>query len=138
MLKKRTLKEKIIVRLNKSNKSAFILPEFFDLSDRDQVGRVLRYLVKEGVLIKIGQGVFAKAVRSPISQKIILADSFQEVAKEALAKLKVKTFPTSAEKEYNSGLSTQVPTGLMIGVKGRISRVLSYNGRRIKYERIAG
>jgi hypothetical protein len=138
MLKKRILREKIIVRLNKSNKIAFILSEFLDLSGRDQVGRVLRYLVKEGILIKIGRGVFAKAVRSPISQKVILADSFQEVAKEALAKLKVKTYPTFSEQEYNSGLSTQVPTGLMIGVKGRISRVLSYNGRRIKYERIAG
>lgn len=136
MFKKRTLEEKIVIRINKSNKNAFIPSDFFDLSDRDQVGRVLRKLVQKEFLIKLGQGVFAKTKTSPITKKRILATSFSFVAKEALAKLNVKTFPSQAEQDYNSGKSTQIPTGLMIAVNSRISRTLTYNGRSIKYERI--
>lgn len=136
MLKKRTLEEKIVVRINKSKTNAFIPSDFFDLSDRDQVGRVLRKLVKNSFLIKLGQGVFAKTKKSPISDKCILAASFSTIVKEALAKLKIKTYPSQAEKDYNMGVSTQVPTGLMIAVDSRISRVLTYNGRSIKYERV--
>lgn len=136
MFKKRTLEEKIIVRINKSKTNAFIPSDFFDLSDRDQVGRVLRKLVKDTFLIKLGQGVYAKTKLSPVANKRILATSFSNIVKEALEKLKVKTFPSTAEQEYNSGKSTQIPTGLMIAVKSRISRTLTYNGRSIKYERI--
>lgn len=135
MLKKRTLEEKIIVRINKSKTNAFIPSDFFDLSDRDQVGRVLRKLVQNGFLIKLGQGVFAKTKQSPFTEKRILAASFSDVVKEALIKLNVKIQPSQAEKDYNSGSSTQIPTGLMIAVKSRISRTLTYNGRTIRYER---
>ena len=38
-------------RINKSKVSAFILSDFYDLSDRDQVGRVLRKMVKEQLVI---------------------------------------------------------------------------------------
>ena len=136
MFKKRTLEEKIVVRINKSKTNAFILSDFFDLSDRDQIGRVLRKLVKSGFLIRLGQGVYAKTKLSGIQNKRILAASFSSIVKEALAKLKVKTFSSTAEQDYNSGKSTQIPTGLMIAVKGRISRTLSYNGKSIKYERV--
>lgn len=136
MLKKRTLEEKIVVRINKSKTNAFIPSDFFDLSDRDQVGRVLRKLVKNEFLIKLGQGVYAKTKLSPIANKRILATSFSSIVKEALTKLKVKTFPSTTEQDYNSGKSTQIPTGLMIAVQSRISRTLTYNGRSIKYERV--
>jgi hypothetical protein len=136
MFKKRTLEEKIVVRINKSKTNAFIPSDFFDLSDRDQTGRVLRKLVNTGFLIKLGQGVFAKTKESPVAKKRILAASFPEIVKEALEKLKVKTFPSQAERDYNSGQSTQIPTGLTIAVNSRISRTFTYNGRSIKYERI--
>ena len=129
-----TLEAKMRYRINKSKVSAFILSDFYDLSDRDQVGRVLRKMVKEQFLIKIGQGIFAKTKESKLTGKRVLETDFITTAKQALRKLKVKIFPSKAEQDYNSGKSTQVPTGLRIGVNKRISRTISYNGREISYE----
>ena len=136
-MKKRTLKDKICLRIKKSNKAAFISSEFFDLSGQDQVGRILRQMVREEDLIKLGRGVFAKTKYSTVLKKKTIVEAFPEVARQALNKLKIKVFPSTAEKEYNAGLSTQVPTGLMVGINQRVSRNLSYNGRSIRYEQIA-
>lgn len=133
---RKTLEYKIRLRIKKSKAVAFVLADFLDLSDRDQVGRVLRKLVTENTLLKIGMGIFAKCRRSSFTNKIILEKDLGSVAREALNKLKIKTLPSSAELNYNDNISTQVPTGLMIGVTKRVSRTISYNGKSIKYERI--
>lgn len=136
MLKKRTLEEKIIVRINKSHSNAFISSDFFDLSDRNQISRALRKLVQNGFIIKLGQGVFAKTKQSPFSEKRILVASFSDIVKEALIKLNIKVQPSQAEKDYNLGMSEQVPTGLVIAVKKRVDRKFTYNGKTIKFELI--
>lgn len=53
-----------------------------------------------------------------------------------MKRLKVEIAASQAEKDYNSGKSTQVPTGLLIGVRGRISRKIGYGGDKIYYEYI--
>lgn len=133
---RKTLEYKIRLRIKKSKAVAFVLADFLDLSDRDQVSRVLRKLVAENTLLKIGMGIFAKCRRSSFTNKIILEKDLGSVAREALNKLKIKTLPSSAELNYNDNISTQIPTGLMIGVTKRVSRTISYNGKSIKYERI--
>ena len=60
-----------------------------------------------------------------------------ELAKELLRKLGVQVVPSSAERDYNSGKSTQVPTGRVIGVKGRVVRRIGYNGRYVSFEKVA-
>ncbi|HMG15959.1 MAG TPA: hypothetical protein VK590_10965, partial [Saprospiraceae bacterium] len=56
----KTLNSKIKYRIRRSKNSVFVLGDFFDLSDRDQVGRVLRELVKTKELAKIGLGLYVK------------------------------------------------------------------------------
>ena len=130
----KTLKSRIQYRIKKSKDNVFILSDFFDLSDRDQVTRALRQLINQKQLAKIGRGLYAKMRPSPLSDKAILVKPLPELAKEALNKLNVKTFPSRAEQRYNSGLSTQVPTGRTIGIKSRISRKIAYEGQTIKFE----
>lgn len=129
-----TLEAKMRYRINKSKISAVISSDFYDLSDRDQVGRVLRKFVKEEFLIKLGQGIFAKTKESKLTGKRVLETDFITIAKQALKKLKIKTFPSQAEIDYNSGKSTQIPTGLRIAVNKRVARTIAYNGRAISYE----
>lgn len=59
-----------------------------------------------------------------------------ELAKEAMRKLGIKTAPSTAEKAYNAGRTTQVPTGRVIGVKGRVAHKLGYNGKYMLMIRI--
>jgi len=52
-------------------------------------------------------------------------------------RLGIKVVPSEMEEEYNSGRSTQVPTGRVIGVEGRISRKIGYQGVYVSFEQHA-
>ena len=134
----KTLKSKVKYRISRSKAAVFTPKDFFDLSERDQVGRVLRCLVAEGVLIKFGQGLYAKAKRSSLTGKLIPIRPLPSLAKEALInKLKIKVVASEAQQRYNAGLSTQVPTGRVIAVKGRVSRKMAFDGKSISYQYVS-
>lgn len=133
-----TLKSKIRYRLSRSKDTVFTPQDFLDLSDRDQVGRVLRQLIKDGLLIRFGYGLYAKASESPYSGKVVPEKGLPDLAREALTnKLGVTVATSTAMQRYNSGKSTQVPTGRVIGVKGRVTRKMGYNGQSVKLEHVA-
>lgn len=133
-----TLKSKIKYRISRSKNAVFVPSDFFDLSDRDQVGRVLRQLIKEEMVIKFGQGLFAKAKRSSLTGKLIPIKPLPELAVEALTqKLNVEVVSSKELQEYNSAISSQVPTGRVIAVKGRVSRQMSYDGKSIQFQYVS-
>ena len=56
------------------------------------------------------------------------------LAKEALARLGIETAPSRLEKDYQAGRTTQLPTGRLIAVKGRVNRKISYGGAKVNFE----
>ena len=129
-----SLKAKIKYRISRNAGSVFVPADFGDLSDRDQVGRALRELVRDEVLIKFGRGLYAKARRSSLTNKLVPVKPLPDLAREALTqKLGVEVVSSQEQASYNSGQSTQVPTGRVIAVKGRVSRQMAYEGKSIKY-----
>jgi len=133
----RTLEDKLRYRIKRNKSSVFVPKDFFDLSDRDQVGRVLRKLVQEGTLIKIGQGLYARTKISSLTGNLIPEKSLPDLAREALNKLGVPIEDSSFDKEYDRGNTTQVPTGRVIAIKGRVSRKIGYGGNYITLEQAA-
>lgn len=136
MVKLNTLKDKIKYRIKRSKSSVFLLKDFDDISDRNQVGRILRELIKENLLMKIGYGLYSRAKIDSFDNEILPERGLIEAGKEALRKLGIKTYPTTYETMYNNFQSTQVPTGRVIGVKSRITRKISEGGYSLKYERL--
>jgi len=134
---KNTLESKITYRVKRSKTPVFVRDDFKDIGGYDQVGRVLRGLVKNDLLIRLGYGTYARSKKSSVSGAIVPEKPLPELAKELLKKLGIKVAPASAEKAYNSGASTQVPTGRVIGVKGRIVRRIGYKGRYVSFEKVA-
>ena len=134
MEQRMALEERVIQRIKRMKRAVLMREDFDDLGGYDQVGRVLRHLVAKGKVIKIGYGLYAKSERSPITGSIIPVRSLPALAKEALGRLHVQTVSTQMERDYNSGRSTQVPTGRLIAVKSRVSRRIGYNGNYISYE----
>jgi len=134
----KTLKSKMQYRINRSKANVFTPKDFFDLSGRDQVGRAIRELMADEVLIKFGQGLYAKAKRSFLTGKLIPIRPLPELAKEAInEKLNATVVIAKDVMRYNSGKTTQVPTGRVIAVKGRVSRKMSYDGKSIKLQHVA-
>ena len=136
MARLQTLKDKIKYRIKKSKETVFLVRDFIDLSDRDQILRALRSLIKEQLIIKLGKGIYSKTKVSEISQKIIPADNLRNIAVAAMKKLGVEVLPTKAEQAYNNKQTTQVPNGFIIGVNKRVSRNIRFERTSIRYETV--
>lgn len=134
MDKKRKLKDKIMIRISLKKCAVFLREDFEDLGGYDQIGRILRQLAREGKIIKIGYGLYAKAKISPLTGKLVPVLALPTLAREAIERLGLQTSPSRLEQEYNAGRTTQVPTGRLIAVNGRISRRIGYNGTYVSYE----
>lgn len=135
--KKKPLERRVAERIKRKKANVFVRDDFKDLGDYDQVGRALRRLVAKGDLVKVGYGLYARAVDAPLSGKKVPVKSLPDIAAEALTRLGVDFAPSSFERAYNAGETTQVPTGRVIAVKDRISRRIGYDGKYVSFERTA-
>ena len=135
MKSRKTLGSRVRFRIARSKSDVFLRGDFSDIGGYDQIGRILRGLVRKGELVKVGYGLYAKTDVSPLSGRIIPRVGLPEIADQTLDKLKVRRAVSGAERAYNEGLSTQVPTGRVIAVKGRISRKIGYDGKYVTFER---
>jgi hypothetical protein len=138
MPRRKTLRDKIEERMARKKGDAVFLPrEFADLGGEDQVLRALRRMTEDGRLVRLGYGVYGRAVKSRVSGEPMLysAGGFLGAAREALDKLGVTWEPTKAERAYNEGRSTQVPVNPVIRVKGRFRRHLRYGNAELILER---
>lgn len=119
-----SLKDQIQAKISRSRKrNVFVREDFAYLSEYDQVGRALLALTREGTLLRIGYGLYAKARPNRITGKPMLAakGGFEQVAKEALDVLGVKWQPSSSEESYNAG-NTQIPINTEVIITGRFNR----------------
>lgn len=137
MRQRKTLRERIEARIARKRDDVFLPREFADLGGEDQVLRVLRGLVREGRLVRLGYCVYGSAIQSRLSGEPILysANGFIGAARQALTKLGVQWEPTEAERAYNEGRSTQVPVNPVVRVKGRFSRQPRYGNTELVLER---
>ena len=138
MRQPKTLRERIERRIARRQTEDVFLPrEFSDLGGEDQVLRVLRALVRERRLVRLGYGVYGRAVVSRLSGEPLLysRNGFLGAARQALNKLGVSWEPTEAERAYNEGLSTQVPVNPVVRVKGRFSRRIHEGNLELVLER---
>ncbi|KAF6706002.1 type IV toxin-antitoxin system AbiEi family antitoxin domain-containing protein [Enterobacter hormaechei] len=128
-----TTKVRIQSRLKRSKRYVFTRDDFKDIAGYDQIGRALRALVKEGVLLKVGYGVYTKARRNSITGKLMPASpgGSAAVIVETLDRLKVRYRFTDATLAYHSGQSTQIPVSAGIKTPSRFKRVLSVGNSKL-------
>lgn len=92
MRQQRTLRDRIEERIARKRRDDVFLPrEFRDLGGEDQVLRVLRGLVRERRLMRLGYGVYGRAIVSRLTGEPLLysPNGFLGVARQALTKLGV-------------------------------------------------
>jgi hypothetical protein len=137
MARRGTLREKMKERIARLPDDVFLPRDFRSLGGEDQVLRALRDLVREGRLVRLGYGVYGRAITSRLSGEPILysPDGFIGAARRALDKLGVEWEPTEAERAYNEGRSTQVPVNPAVRVKGRFARHLRYLDTELRLDR---
>ena len=116
----------MLERLKNLTIHAVLRSDFEGLGSYRQISRGLKALQTEGVLVKIGRGIYAKAYLSKYCDRPIIEGGFETACQEALDRLGVKWAFSSAIQDYNAGLSTQVPARLTVKLKSRFRRTLSY------------
>lgn len=133
-MKPQTLEARLLKRIDRKRGDVFLRADFGDLGGYDQVGRTLRQLVRKGKLLRIGQGVYARAVVSPFDGRPVPPKGLRTLT-EALNRLGIATTPSRLEQANNAGLTTQVPTGRHVAVDKRVRRKIGYNGITLSFER---
>jgi hypothetical protein len=129
------LETRLLKRIDRKRGDVFVRSDFKDLGGYDQVGRALRQLVCKGRLVKIGQGLYARAAESPLDGTPSPVKGLRALASEALKRLGIESAPTRLEQEYNAGRTMQVPAGRSVGVTKRVRRKIGYNGVYVSFER---
>ncbi|MDC0601901.1 DUF6088 family protein [Aliiglaciecola sp.] len=114
-----TIQSRIQTRVKRSKRSVFLRSDFKDIADYDQVGRGLRNLVSDGLLMKIGYGLYVRARVNRITGKLMPdnAAGADGVVIEAMEKLGVDYQFDDLSNLNFSGNSTQIPAKVKITPK---------------------
>lgn len=114
-----TIQSRIQTRVKRSKRSVFLRSDFKDIADYDQVGRGLRNLVRDGLLMKIGYGLYVRARVNRVTGKLMPdnAAGADGVVIEAMVKLGVDYQFDDLSNLNISGESTQIPAKVKITPK---------------------
>jgi hypothetical protein len=124
----------LLKRIDRKRGDVFLRADFGDLGGYDQVGRALRKIVREGRLVRVGQGLYVRARPSITTGEPVPVGGLNAL-KEALQRVGVETLPSRLEQVYDAGRTTQVPTGRVVGVMRRVRRKIGYGGFSLSFER---
>ena len=135
-MKRISLKSKISDKIKHSRRLVFMRSDFEELGGYDQIGRVLRNLIAEGKLMKVGYGLYAKARTNRLTGTPMLAakGGFIQVAKEALDRLGVKWSPSDSELSYLEG-SKQIPVNAEVIIYERFDRKIATDKFKLQLNR---
>lgn len=114
-----TIQDRIKTRVKRSKRTVFLRSDFKDIAAYDQVGRGLRNLACEGLIMKIGYALYARARTNRITGKLMPdnAAGADGVLIEAMERLGVDyTFDKMSSMNF-SGKSTQIPANVKITSK---------------------
>jgi len=135
-MSKMTIEERVKRSIARSADWVFLRTDFDKFGGYDQVGRVLRSLVRKGRLVKAGYGVYVKARASSYTGTPIPVLSLIEIGLEALSKLGIEADVGRSAKAYMEGKTTQMPMATVVNVgKSRVSRRIGFGKQSVRYER---
>jgi len=130
------IEQRLKIALKKSKGDVFLREEFNRYASKAYVARGLKSLTDEGILIKLGRGIYAKSKTSILTGKTIPIRPLEVLAPQALAKMGVKMTESRLVHAYNLGKTTQIPAGIMIAVgDSRITRRIKFGNQVVVYEK---
>lgn len=124
------LKETIVSKINRSKKGTIFLPDSFLPIDVQYASNVLGQLVKDGVLVRVSQGIYIKPKLTRFGP---LMPSLYEIAEIIAKRDHAKILPCGPVAENYLGFSTQVPTNAVYITNGA-SRKLRIGNRTLTFK----
>lgn len=131
---KNTFRNKILEKISSLKGEVVLWADIRALGSNRQISRVLKECVEEGMLARIGRGIYAKTKSSKYIDEPVIRGGFEDACIEALRRLNIRWELGQLIKDYNEGRSQQVPAQLQIRLKDRFRRTFSYGNNRIRFE----
>lgn len=123
-----TTQDRLATRVKNAEHSVFLRSDFADIADYAQVGRGLKNLVKAGLLMKIGHGLYVRTRVNRINGKLMPDNNAGAlgVLLEALKRLDIEYQFDEVSQKYYDGKSTQVPANPIVTPKNpRVTRKIA-------------
>jgi hypothetical protein len=135
-MSKVTVKEGIVASLGASKDGVFLRNEFELCGDYRQVSRAMKELVGDGLIVRVGYGVYARARKSSLADRVVPNASLVSIGLEAMKKLGVKADIGKEARALQDGESTQVPMLPIISIgNSRVRRKIGFGNSAVFYEK---
>ena len=122
--------------IGRSKRDVFLRADFEKLGSPSRVTRAISELINKGKLVKLGYGVYAKAVPSPVTGNPIPRKVLESLVVEAFDSLGIPVDLGIARSAYATGSTGQVPMSVTISTGSRrVSRKLKLGNREVIYEK---
>ena len=122
--------------IGRSKRDVFLRADFAKLGTPSRVTRAISELIKRGKLVKLGYGVYAKAVPSPVTGNPIPRKVLESLVVEAFESLGIPADMGAARSAYATGSTGQVPMSVTVSTGSRrVSRKLKLGNREVIYEK---
>ena len=133
---KTSTRTRIARSVSRSNRDVFLRSDFSKFGTPSRVTRGISELISKGKLVKLGYGVYAKAVPSTITGNPVPRKTLETLAVQTFELLGVPITMGSARTNYSIGTTTQIPMSISISTgPTRINRKLKLGNREIVYEK---
>lgn len=123
---------KVLERIKKLSGDVILRSDVASIAEPREISRALNRLVSNGILVKLGYGVYAKLARSKIAKTTYLKNGVLPTMRAVLTKLNIRWEPSVEEQDYQMGRSTQVPVNPATKLKDRCRRQLRYRDMELK------
>lgn len=123
-------KDNIISRIRRSKRGSIFLPDSFLPIDVRYASNIMSQLVKEGILIRVSQGLYLKPKITRFGPVI---PSFYEIAEAIARRDHAKILPSGPAAENFLGFSTQIPMNAVYITSGA-SRKLRIGNRTLTFK----
>jgi hypothetical protein len=131
-----SLEERIRRSLARGVRVVFLRKDFDRFGSYGQVGRALRALTRQGLLARVGYGIYVKARVSTLTGRPVPVEPLLAIGLEALRRLGVRAEEGAAIRAHAEGRSRQVPMAAVIDVgTSRVRRRIGFGSNVIRYEK---
>lgn len=123
---KKSITFKVLKRIKRLSGAVVLRSDVTNIANPRQISRALNRLIKDGYIVKLGYGVYAKLDRAKFGQIAYLKEGVLPTMRAALSKLNIRWEPSQEEQDYQAGRSTQIPANPATKLKDRFRRQLRY------------
>lgn len=127
--------ERMVAKIAGMPGEVILRADLVEFGSQSQVTRAIRKLIADGVMVRISNGIYAKAKYSRFADYPILRVTFAEVGWEALQRLGIEVKLGRAAQANLDGRSTQVPVRIIFntGLKS-VRRKIAFKKQQIFLE----